>query len=217
MKKHNAAGIILTVLSVLLALAGVAAIIAATACTDALKNQTLQKSLFFGGLTALVFGAALLPVGISVVIRRRKAIRAERLREQASGGICAKRSPVFRQSIESKFTEMSKMDRAQFTVYAARLFANKGYDVRYTPVVDNYGIDLLVKRGDAVSAVCCMAAQKVLDKKDISFVATGRKYYAVSRAIVITNGYFNRAASDFARKEKITLIDRSVLKEDFLR
>ena len=59
-----------------------------------------------------------------------------------------------RQSTEEKFAEIAKMDKTQFVVYAARLFGYRGYRVKFTPVIDNYDVDLLVeKMGVTICAV----------------------------------------------------------------
>lgn len=230
MKKQNTSCAIFIVLSIFLLIAGGFMVVMSAAFPETIQNESLQKAMFFGGLAVFGLSVVLLISGIAKAVsakkkkpsaqnrnaqRQSKSFGAQR--QSHNCGAVPKRYMGRKQPMEEKFREISKMDRAQFTVYAAKLFSNKGYQVRFTPVVDNYGIDLLVKRGEKVSAVCCILAQKVLGEKDISFVAVGRKFYNVSDAIVLTNGFFDRSAVKFARKAKITLFDNNVLKEDFLR
>ncbi len=236
MKKQNTDCAILIVLSIFLLIMAAFLVVVSTEFPEAIDNDALQKAMFFGGLAVFGLSVVLLITGIgkAAVSAKRKAApkqySAQNVDTQLStqNSVARKRAAQKfepphkrymgkKQPTEEKFREISKMDRAQFTVYAAKLFTNKGYDVRFTPVVDNYGIDLLVRHGEKVSAVCCILAQKVLGEKDISFVSVGCKFYNVSDAIVFTNGFFDRSALKFARRTKLKLYDHNVLKEDFLR
>ena len=109
------------------------------------------------------------------------------------------------------------MDKTQFVIYVARLFGYKGYQVKFTPVLDNYGVDLLVEKMGVTLAVGCYLANKVLCERDIASVVEGSKYYHVGGAIAVTNMYFDRSALEFAKKEKMSLVDRNILAEDFMK
>lgn len=121
-----------------------------------------------------------------------------------------------RQSIEEKFNEIAKMDRSQFIVYIAKLFSIKGYSVKYTPVIDNFDIDLVVEKMGVVIAVGCILTNKVLGEADIRGVAAGVKHYHANNVMALTNMYFDRTALNFAKQEKMSLIDRNILAEDFM-
>ena len=120
------------------------------------------------------------------------------------------------QTLEEKFDQISKMDHTQFVIYIARLFSRKGYQVRLTPVVDNYGIDLVVEKMGVTIAVGCLLTNKVLCKDDIVGVRYGKDHYHVQNCMVLTNMYFDRTALDYAREEKMSLVDRNILAEDFM-
>ncbi|MCH5160329.1 MAG: restriction endonuclease [Clostridiales bacterium] len=120
------------------------------------------------------------------------------------------------QTLEEKFNQISQMDHTQFVIYVARLFSRKGYQVKLTPVVDNYGIDLIVEKMGVAIAVCCLLSNKVLCKEDITFVCKGKDHYYVQNCMALTNMYFDRTALDFARAEKMSLVDRNILAEDFM-
>lgn len=121
-----------------------------------------------------------------------------------------------RQSIEEKFNEIAKMEQAQFVVYIAKLFSIKGYSVKYTPVIDNYNIDLIVEKMGVSIAVGCILTNKILGEGDIRSVADGRRHYQVNNVMALTNMYFDRTALNFAKQEKMSLIDRNILAEDFM-
>ena len=120
------------------------------------------------------------------------------------------------QSLEEKFEQISKMDKTQFVIYVARLFSHKGYQVKLTPVFDNFGIDMLVEKMGVIIAVSCVLTSKILGAADVQPVVEGKTHYPASNAMVLTNMYFDRTAVDFAKANKISLVDRVILSEDFM-
>lgn len=121
-----------------------------------------------------------------------------------------------RQTVEEKFDQIAKMDKTQFVIYVARLFSRKGYQVKLTPVFDNFGIDMLVEKMGVIIAVSCVLANKILSATDVQPVVEGQTHYPASSAMVLTNMYFDRTALDFAKANKISLVDRVILTEDFM-
>ena len=120
------------------------------------------------------------------------------------------------QSLEDKFDQISKMDHTQFVIYVARLFSRKGYQVKLTPVIDNFSVDLIVEKMGVTIAVGCILTNKVLSKEDIVPVRQGKEHYHAQNCMALTNMYFDRTALDFAREEKMSLVDRNILAEDFM-
>ena len=200
---------------------------------DLVAKESAQKLIFFGGLTILGLGLVLLVIScvkISLAIQSRRAskealqkMQTENARKQGSQRYIpadSAHAPVLlgeKQPIEDKFAEIAKMDKTQFVVYVAKLFSNKGYNVKFTPVLDNFGVDLIVTRGEKVIGVSCILSQKVLCEQDVAFVAESRKFYHLEGTMALTNTFFDRSALEFARKEKISLVDRNLLVEDFMR
>ena len=120
------------------------------------------------------------------------------------------------QTLDEKFDQITKMDRTQFVIYVARLFSRKGYQVKLTPVVDNFDIDMIVEKMGVTIAVGCLLANKVLCKEDITCVRAGKDHYRVHNCMALTNMYFDRTALEYARAEKMSLVDRNILAEDFM-
>lgn len=120
------------------------------------------------------------------------------------------------QTLDEKFDQIAKMDKTQFVIYVARLFSRKGYQVKLTPVVDNHDIDLLVEKLGVTIAVGCLLTNKVLCKEDIVRVKQGRFYYGVNNCMALTNMYFDRTALEYAKAERMSLVDRNILAEDFI-
>lgn len=120
------------------------------------------------------------------------------------------------QTLDEKFDQITKMDHTQFVIYVARLFSRKGYQVKLTPVVENFDIDLIVEKMGVTIAVGCLLTNKVLCKEDIICVRKGKDHYRVNNCMALTNMYFDRTALDYAREEKMSLVDRNILAEDFM-
>ncbi len=121
-----------------------------------------------------------------------------------------------RQTVEEKFNEISKMDKTQFVIYVARLFSRKGYQVKFTSVMDNFNVDLIVEKMGVTIAVGCILTTKVLCESDIRCILEGSRRYPVSNVMTLTNMYFDKTAVDFAKRERMSLVDRNILAEDFM-
>ena len=121
------------------------------------------------------------------------------------------------QTMDDKFAQIGQMDRTQFVIYMARLFSLKGYQVKLTPVIDNHDIDMLVEKLGVTIAVGCLISNRVLGQEDIVCVNVGKQYYDASDSMVITNMYFDRTALDYAKAERMSLVDRNILASEFMR
>ena len=88
--------------------------------------------------------------------------------------------------------------------------------MKLTPVFDNYGIDMLVEKMGVIIAVSCVLTNKILSAADVEVANQGKAHYPASNAMVLTNMYFDRTALDFAKANKISLVDRVILSEDFM-
>ncbi len=194
--------------------------------------QTTEGAMW--GNVCLYSGIGLICAGILAMIicitvsgrsDRRRRFDAEPIPEQISPSnatyIPAQDRPSLvtvgaYQSLEDKFAEIAKMDRTQFVIYVARLFSHKGYQVKLTPVIDNHDVDLIVEKLGAVTAVGCMIADRILTKEDVARVYEGKNYYSVNGCMALTNMYFDRSAVDFAKAQRISLVDRNILANEFM-
>lgn len=126
-----------------------------------------------------------------------------------------------KQTTEHKLLELEKMDDLQFEFYICKIFQLKGFNVKFTPVADDYGADLIVERQGAATAVRCRlvngkGADALLGSGVVEETLLALKYYPCDDAMVITNGYFTKEAARRASRTKITLVDRNLLIEAFL-
>lgn len=195
-------------------------------------NKSLFDIIMFVGIGVAVLGLILLVSGIVAGKRGRKQnsqqqtenVTIERVDDKVIEPTYTFKPDSYefvtvgrRQSIEEKFNEIGKMGKTQFVIYMCRLFSLKGYEVTYTPVAENHNIDLIVKRDGVSRAVGCLLANKVMCEEDIKPIYDGAAFYEVDGVAIVTNMYFDRTALGFAKSRKVTLIDRNVLIEQFMK
>ena len=201
------------------------------------EGKLWSQVCLYGGIALIAVGIVGIIVCIALYRRadcreaKAKKERMEMLEKQADALAAAQTSGVTYvpaqeaaqlvtvgayQTLEEKFAQIAKMDRTQFVIYVARLFSRKGYQVKLTPVIDNHDIDMLVEKMGTVIAVSCLLANRVLGKEDIVRVRDGRMYYNVNNCMALTNMYFDRSALEYAQVERMSLVDRNLLANDFM-
>ena len=123
-----------------------------------------------------------------------------------------------KQTAEQKLLELEKMDDLQFEFYICKIFQLKGYDVRFTPVVDDYGADLIIERAGVATAIRCRQVNggALLDTDIVEGALAALKYYPCDDVMIITNGYFTKEAARRAFRAKVSLVDRNALISGFL-
>lgn len=121
------------------------------------------------------------------------------------------------QTVAEKLVEISKMDHVQFEHFLYRIFALKGYEVSFTPVINDGGADLVIAGDGKKRAVRCRLSDQPLEVVDVEEALTAMDNYAVDSVILITNGYFSNAAIKFAKRNKVDLIDKDALIDEFLK
>ena len=205
------------------------------------KLEPINTYCLYGGIGLAALGLLILIIGISVGAKRAKKKKQQQAQQKpeaindvevnmyaptTTGSttvtyVPSQEAMTFvqmgsHQTLEEKFDQIAKMDKTQFVIYVARLFSRKGYQVKLTPVFDNYGIDMLVEKMGVIIAVSCVLTNKILSAADVEVANQGKAHYPASNAMVLTNMYFDRTALDFAKANKISLVDRVILSEDFM-
>lgn len=180
---------------------------------------TWSKVCLWSGVALLALGVLLLIVAVAVY--RREDARKKRAEEAPATYVPAQEAATLvnvgkYQTFEEKFDQISRMDRTQFVIYVARLFSRKGFQVKLTPVIDNHDIDLLVEKLGVTVAVGCLLTNRVLGKADLVRVRDGKAYYGVNNCMALTNMYFDRSAVEYAQVERMSLVDRNALAEEFM-
>ncbi len=150
---------VFTFLAWVLMLLGVFLMVAQFIFTDVINTDSRKNAFLYGGIVAFALGLILLVACIVQKHDEKKQTAQKPSFERMSSAPQPSSRPVgtygdnyhivhmgSRQTAEEKFNEIAKMDKTQFVIYVARLFGYKAYQVKFTPVLDNYGMDLLGKK-----------------------------------------------------------------------
>lgn len=200
-------------------------------------NATLVETCLFGGIALAIVGIVCLPI-FAVVVRKQIVKRKHVVEQMADveaqldgsttyNGVAVQylanqqeyesANAVEYQSIDDKFEQIAKMDKAQFVIYVARLFSRKGYRVQLTPVVDNHDVDMIVEKMGVTIAVGCLLTDKIVGKQDVVKIFAGKDFYNAPNAMVLTNVYFDRSALEYAKINHISLVDRNILAHEYMK
>lgn len=113
-----------------------------------------------------------------------------------------------------EMTHIDEMPGIEFEKYVATLLNSRGYKTKLTPVND-YGVDIVATKDGIKTAVQVKRYKKQLDQKPVREAIAGKsvRKYDCTKAMVVTNSAFTRAAKFLASEGGCTLVDREVLGE----
>lgn len=106
---------------------------------------------------------------------------------------------------------IDNMDGVVFERYAGKLLKHKGYSVRFTPVTNDKGVDIVATRDHIRYAIQVKRYSSAVSRRAVSDAVAGKSYYHCSIPMVITNNYFTKGAKELAKATKCKLIDRNDL------
>ncbi|MBR0382302.1 MAG: restriction endonuclease [Eubacterium sp.] len=116
------------------------------------------------------------------------------------------------------FMRLRKVDRLSgksFEKYLAVHFRRIGYKVKLTGSSNDYGADLLLKRGGKTTVVQAKRYDRNVGIGAVQEVTGAMSYYQADRAMVVTNQYFTRNAENLAGQTGVRLWGRKELKRYF--
>lgn len=121
-------------------------------------------------------------------------------------------------AINSKYRQIDQdihnvdvMTGIEFEDYLCHIFRKQGYQVKTTPVTNDYGADLVLRKDGQVTVVQAKRYSGKVGVKAVQEVNTAMPYYRAGKAIVVTNNYFTPNAVNLARANGVQLIDRRQL------
>lgn len=103
------------------------------------------------------------------------------------------------------------MNGTEFEDYVADRLSRAGWLVRFTPQVGDYGVDLIAEKAGQSVAVQCKRYAKPVGVAAVQEVVSGARHYGCTRAIVVSNQEFTRAAQQLALSHGCQLIGRRTL------
>jgi curved DNA-binding protein CbpA len=159
------------------------------------------------GLILLLFGAALGPVGLALMLLGAVALVIAGV--AALGARGAKEREAYQRSGMSAVDAMS---RRQFEALLEHFFANKGYRVaRIGARRYDYGADLLLK--DAHERVIVQARRwsGLVPHDSVHEVIAAKAHYGAARALVVTSSDYSQHAVMLANSNGVTLWNRATL------
>lgn len=234
MKKNSTDLALLAVASALLVVLGTAFVTIYLIMPSEAVDPSIKKIAIIVGAAFAVIGILLLLFSCVKISKKRRAKRnadeafrriqnevyRQKQEEQRAAASALQVDEVViagKQPIGEKFAEIAKMDKSQFVFYIARLFALKGYGIRFTAVVDNFGIDLLLNRGEKIYGVACFLSQKAIPAEDVAYLQTIDNHYRTDGIFAVTNNFFERSALEIFKKSKITVVDKNVLSDEYMK
>jgi HJR/Mrr/RecB family endonuclease len=108
--------------------------------------------------------------------------------------------------------EIDAMDGVEFEDYVAARMQRAGWQVSFTPVVGDYGVDLIVQKDGQCVAIQCKRHGKTVGVSAVQQVVAGARHHGCTRSIVVSNQEFTSAAKQLAYTHGCQLIGRKALR-----
>lgn len=113
---------------------------------------------------------------------------------------------------------IDEMEGREFEYFCAELLKEYGYtSVHVTSASGDQGVDIVANKDNTRCAFQCKRYSSKLGNEAVQQVNAGRQIYSCFRAVVITNSYFTRGATQAARATKVELWDRDILQDKIYR
>lgn len=84
--------------------------------------------------------------------------------------------------------------------FVAEYFESIGYQVEHTPLVHDYGVDLIATRGEEILAIQCKYWEADAGVDAVQQAFAGAAYYSATKSLVVTNNGFTINAKNLANK-----------------
>jgi len=121
------------------------------------------------------------------------------------------RDQVFRDNPRAWWHSLSsaKDNNGQVFEHAlARWYLNRGYKVSKTPDPNDFGVDLVLEKGNETIAVQCKDYAQSVGREDLQQFLGAMQTYGINKGIYACIGGFNKGATEFAKGlPQLELID----------
>lgn len=107
--------------------------------------------------------------------------------------------------------DVDNMSGVEFEKYVADLFRRQGYTFETTALSGDLGVDLIIIKDGVRTAVQTKRYSKPVNQAAIREAVAGMKHYKCTQAMVVTNNYFTKLATQLAKDNNCELIDRDKL------
>jgi restriction system protein len=108
-------------------------------------------------------------------------------------------------------TAIDGMSGVEFEGYVAARLRRAGWQVRFTPAVGDYGVDLIAEKDGQSVAIQCKRHGKAVGVAAVQQVVSGALHHGCTRSLVVSNQEFTTAARQLAYTHRCQLIGRRAL------
>jgi restriction system protein len=116
-----------------------------------------------------------------------------------------------RERQDASMTAIDTMSGVEFEGYVAARLRRAGWQVRFTPAVGDYGVDLIADKDGESAAIQCKRQAKSVGVAAVQQVVSGALHHGCTRSIVVSNQEFTNAAKQLAYTHRCQLIGRGTL------
>ena len=113
--------------------------------------------------------------------------------------------------MKMELAKIDTMDGVDFEAYVADLLRSKGYITTVTKASGDQGVDIVAEKAGTRFAVQVKRQSQKVSRRAVADAVAGKVLYECSRAMVITNNYFQGGAEQLAYANNCELVDRDRL------
>lgn len=112
---------------------------------------------------------------------------------------------------DASMTAIDAMTGTEFENYVAARLRRAGWQVTFTSVTGDYGVDLIAERDGKSVAIQCKRHGNSVGVAAVQQVVAGARHHGCTKSIVVSNQEFTRAAKQLAFTHGCQLIGRRAL------
>lgn len=107
--------------------------------------------------------------------------------------------------------KVDKYSGAEFEAFIGSLFEADGYQIEFTQASNDKVIDVIAKRNGISIGIQCKRYSSAVGISSVQEAFSGKNFYSLDKALVVTNNTFTKAAKDLADSTDVVLWDRDIL------
>jgi restriction system protein len=112
---------------------------------------------------------------------------------------------------DASMTAIDAMTGTEFEDYVAARLRRAGWQVTFTPLTGDYGVDLIAEKDGTWVAIQCKRHGNSIGVAAVQQVVSGARHHGCTKSIVVSNQEFTRAAKQLAFTHGCQLIGRRAL------
>lgn len=130
---------------------------------------------------------------------------------QPKNDVIMQRTPIGDSEEPITISKIDNYSGVEFEAFIGSLFEADGYQVEFTQASNDKGIDIIAKRSGVSIGIQCKRYSSSIGISAVQEVFSGKNFYSLDRALVVTNNKFTKAAKDLADSTGVVLWDRDFL------